>query len=116
MATKSMLIFDDGCKVCSLGVRSAATLTKDDDVRYVGMSTEEGKGYVQKHALDMNASAYLIHADGTVQEKEAMAAAVLRRGGPLGYVLSLPFRIPYVSRFLYNVLAWVRFHTTKTPH
>jgi hypothetical protein len=89
-------------------------LRTDQPVRPVGMNSPEGKKLVARHGLRMNESAYLIDTQGAVIEKEAMAASVLTRAGALGKLLSIPFRIPYVSRMLYTILAWVRFHTTTT--
>lgn len=114
MEEKAVLVFDDGCTMCSLGVRAVKRLTKDGTIRYVGMSSKEGEKYVSDHALDMGASAYLIDERGVVKGKEEMAASVLRRGGVAGTLLSVLFKIPYVSRLLYTILAWVRFHTTST--
>lgn len=113
---KLVLIFDDTCAMCSRGINFVDTLSKDLPVRPVSMHSVEGQRYIAVHKLDMNASAYLIDEHGVIKEKEAMAASVLRRAGILGKLLSIPFRIPYVSRMLYAMLAWVRFHTTSTKH
>jgi predicted DCC family thiol-disulfide oxidoreductase YuxK len=114
MEDTTVLVFDDRCATCSLGVRAVQRLNADNSIRYVGMNSPEGNKYVHDLNLDMNASAYLIDKHGTIKEKEAMAASVLAKSGVVGTLLSVPFRIPYVSRFLYTALAWVRFHTTTT--
>jgi predicted DCC family thiol-disulfide oxidoreductase YuxK len=114
MEKKLTVVFDDGCPMCTVGMNVADSLDGKDAVEFVGMNTERGKTLVQEHKLDMNASAYAFRADGTRTEKSQMMRDVLANNGVLGFIMSLPFRIPYLNDILYRILAWTRWHITKS--
>lgn len=114
MEKKLTVVFDDKCPTCTVGMNVADALDSHDAVEFVGMNTERGKALIQQHNLDMNASAYAFHADGTKTEKSRMMRDVLAHNGILGFLLSLPFRIPFVSDKVYSVLALHRKHVTKS--
>ncbi len=108
------VVFDDGCPTCTVGKDFAAAHDSGKALKFVGMNTEEGKALIEKHQLDMNASAYVLHHDGSRAAKSEMIREVLAHNGLLGFVFSLPFRIPYLSDVLYDLLALHRKHVTKT--
>lgn len=114
MEKKLTVVYDDGCPMCTVGMHVGNALDKKKDVEFVGMNTERGKNLIQEHRLDMNATAYAFHADGTASEKAQMILDVLARNGIFGFILSLPFRIPYVGNALYEVLAFIRWHITSS--
>ncbi len=108
------VVFDDGCPTCTVGKDFAQAHDADKALRFVGMNTEEGKALIEKYQLDMNASAYVLNEDGSLAAKAEMIREVLEHNGPIGFVFSLPFRIPFVSNVLYDLLALHRRHVTKT--
>ncbi len=111
---KEVVVFDDGCPTCTVGMEFAEAHDSKKALTFVGMNTEEGKALIEKNQLDMNASAYVLHEDGTRVEKARMMVEVLSHNGLLGFLLSIPFRMPYVSDWLYNVLTLHRKHVTKS--
>ncbi len=111
---KKLVVYDDGCPTCTVGKDFAESHDTDGALKFVGMNTEEGKTLIEKHQLDMNASAYVLREDGTRAGKAEMIREVLAHNGPLGFVLSLPFRVPYLSDVLYDLLALHRKHVTKS--
>lgn len=114
MEKKLTVVYDDGCPVCTVGKNTANALDREDAVDFVGMNTERGKTFIAQHNLDMNASAYALHEDGRITEKSQMVRDVLEHNGILGYLSSLPFRVPYFNDTLYDFLAWTRWHATKS--
>jgi predicted DCC family thiol-disulfide oxidoreductase YuxK len=115
MSTKLKVVYDDGCPMCTVGMNVADALDKDEAVEFIGMNTEEGKSLIRERGLDMNATAYAFHADGTTSEKRHMLRDVLAHNGPIGFVLSLPFRVPYLGDALYALFAFVRLRITRSP-
>ncbi len=111
---RKVVVFDDGCPTCTVGMEFAEAHDTEKLLTFVGMNTEEGKSLIEKHKLDMNASAYVLRDDGSHAEKSEMIREVLAHNGPLGFMFSLPFRIPYLSDALYDLLALHRKHVTKT--
>ncbi len=111
---KEVVVFDDGCPTCTVGMEFAEAHDSKKALTFVGMNTEEGKALIEKHQLDMSASAYVVQGDGTRVEKARMMVEVLSHNGLLGFVLSIPFRVPYLSDWLYNMLALHRKHVTKS--
>jgi predicted DCC family thiol-disulfide oxidoreductase YuxK len=100
--------------VCKVGMEFADKFDAKDELRFVGMNTEEGKELVRANGLDMNASAYVFRADGEKIEKRKMMVEILSHDGVLGFVLSLPFRVPILGDGLYYLLTVLRFHVTKS--
>lgn len=114
MEAKKTVIFDDGCPTCRVGMEFAQTHGGSESLEFVGMNTEEGKALIEKHQLDMNASAYVVHDDGSRAEKARMMVEIFSRAGFLGLLASLPFRVPIVGDWMYSLLALHRKHVTKT--
>lgn len=114
MEKKLTVVFDDGCPMCTVGMNVADALDKTDSIEFIGMNTDRGKDLILKHNLDMNKSAYAFRADGAVTEKSHMLRDVLMFNGPVGFFLSLPLRVPYLNNCLYGILAWIRWHVTKS--
>jgi predicted DCC family thiol-disulfide oxidoreductase YuxK len=100
---RKVVVFDDKCPACTVGMEFAESHDADSALKFVGINTEEGKMLIKKHDLDVNASAYVLHEDGSRAEKSAMMAEILSHNGFLGMVLSLPFRVPIVGNWLYYV-------------
>jgi predicted DCC family thiol-disulfide oxidoreductase YuxK len=111
---KKTVVYDDGCPTCTVGVEFAKKLDGKEALEFVGMNTEKGKQLVQENGLDMNASAYVLHSDGSRTEKARMMVEVLSHNGLIGFVLSLPFRVPVVGELLYYLLTLHRRHLTKS--
>lgn len=114
MEKKLTVVYDDKCPMCSVGMNVADSLDKKEVVDFVGMNTDRGRALIQEHKLDMNKSAYVFREDGTRTEKSRMIRDILEHNGFLGFLMSLPFRIPYLNDVLYNILAWTRWHITKS--
>ena len=92
----------------------AGALDNDKAVDFVGMNSERGKTLIEQHGLDMNQSAYAFNSDGTRSEKSHFMRDVLAHGGSVGFILSLPFRVPILGDLLYSLLATIRYHITKS--
>lgn len=107
------VIFDDGCPTCQVGMDMAEYLDTANTIEFVGMNTDEGKKLITQHGLDMERSAYAIH-DGSIMQKAAFMREVFGRSGIRGWLISLPFRIPYFSDRAYDLLARHRKHRTTT--
>ncbi len=114
METKKTVVFDDGCPTCTVGKDFAESHDAQKALTFVGMNTEEGKVLIEKHNLDMNASAYVLREDGSRAAKSEMIREVLAHNGLLGFVFSVPFRVPYLSDMLYDLLALHRKHVTRS--
>ena len=112
---KLTVVFDDKCPMCKVGMDVSGALDQEDSIDFVGMNTERGKAMIQRHGLDMNKSAYAFHMDGTMTEKSHMMRDILSRNGTLGFLMSLPFRVPYFGEVLYKLLATIRWHITSSP-
>ena len=112
MKEKLTVIFDDECSLCTAGRNFASKFDRNKTIQFIGMNTERGKELIDRHHLDMNQSAYAFREDGSRAEKSYMVRDVLAQNGLVGFLLSLPFRIPYVSDKLYDFLAQIRWHTT----
>ena len=108
MEKKLTVVFDDGCPLCTAGKNVAKALDKSEAVDFVGMNTERVRALIEEHRLDMNTSAYALRADGLKTEKSRMMRDVLRHNGLVGFLLSVPFRLPYLGDKLYDLLAWTR--------
>lgn len=111
---KKIVIYDDGCPTCTVGMEFAEKHDSDGAFTFVGMNTEEGQALIVKHQLDMSASAYVVHDDGSHAEKARMMVEIFSRAGFLGLLVSLPFRVPILGNWLYGLLALHRKHATKT--
>jgi predicted DCC family thiol-disulfide oxidoreductase YuxK len=113
MERKVKVIYDDGCPTCTVGMHIAHAIDHNDSLEFIGMNTEEGKRVIQEHGLDMEKSAYVIDGDA-ISGRAQMMRDVLARGGVIGFLLSLPFRIPLIGNALYDLLALHRKHVTRT--
>ena len=113
MEKRVKVIYDDHCPTCRIGISLADSLDRTGTLEFIGMNTEEGAELVREHSLDMSASAYIL--DGSkIEGKAAFMRTLFRRGGFLGFLISLPFRIPYVGTTLYSLLARHRAHVTTS--
>lgn len=113
MEKRVQVIYDDGCPTCTLGVHFAEGIDLRKELEFVGMNTTEGQRVISEHGLDMKKSAYVIE-NGAVSERAHMMRDVLARGGFIGLLLGLPFRVPYLGNALYDLLALHRRHVTRT--
>lgn len=111
---KKVVVYDDGCPTCTVGMEFAKKLDGEEVLEFVGMNTEKGGELVRTHGLDMNASAYVLHSDGSRTEKAKMMVEVLSHTGGLGFLLGLPFRVPFFGERLYYLLTLHRKHVTKS--
>lgn len=107
------VIYDDGCPTCTVGKNAAERLDTNRSIEFIGMNTEHGKQLIAEHDLNMNESAYALDKNG-ISKRSAMVRRVLARGGAVGAILSAPFRIPWLSDKLYDVLALHRRHITTS--
>ncbi|MBI5456930.1 DUF393 domain-containing protein [Candidatus Kaiserbacteria bacterium] len=114
MENKLTVVFDDGCPLCTVAKNVTDSLDKKDAMEFVGMNTERGQALIEEHKFDMNKSAYVVRTDGTTAEKAEMAREIFAHNGFLGFLFSLPFRIPYVGNLLYSAGPWTRWYTTKS--
>ena len=114
MEKKLTVVFDDGCPMCTVGMNVSDALDTERSIDFVGMNTERGKTLIKENELDMNASAYVFHPDGTKSEKSHMMRDILARNGFIGFILSLPFRVPYLNDALYKLLALIRWYITSS--
>jgi len=114
MAKKLTVVYDDGCPACTVGKNFSEKLDQEKSMEFVGMNSEQGRALIRQHDLDMNASAYAFREDGSKTARSRMMRDVLARNGWLGFLFSLPFRIPLLGDKLYDVLARHRRHTTKS--
>ncbi len=110
---KKVVVYDDGCPTCTVGMEFAKKLDGEQALEFVGMNSEKGKELVRANGLDMNASAYVLH-NGSKTGKAKMMVEILSHNGLFGFVLSLPFRLPVVGEWLYYLLTLHRKHVTKT--
>lgn len=113
MERKVKVIYDDGCPTCRVGISLAEKLDREHGMEFVGMNTDAGRAIIAEKKLDMAESAYLVDGD-SVAGKAAFMREVFSRGGLIGVLISLPFRVPYVGNALYRLLALHRRHVTKT--
>ena len=113
MERRVKVIYDDGCPTCSVGIAFADKLDHTDSMELIGMNTEEGKRIVSDRGLNMTESAYVIDGE-SISGKAAFMREVFRRGGLIGLLISLPFRVPYFGNVLYRLLALHRKHITRT--
>ncbi len=109
MDERPVVVYDDGCPACTVGKKLSERLDAKKNLDFVGMNTERGKGLVQTHDLNMHASAYLIEG-AVVSDKAKMMRDVLAHNGPIGFLMSLPFRIPWFGDRLYELIALHRSH------
>lgn len=114
MEKKLTVVYDDKCPMCTVGMNVVDALDDASAIDLVGMNSERGRELVAEHGLDMNASAYAIRTDGTRSEKVAFMRDILSHNGAIGSILSLPFRLPFVGNALYDLLAFIRYHTTAS--
>jgi predicted DCC family thiol-disulfide oxidoreductase YuxK len=113
MERKVKVIYDDGCPTCTVGISLAGTLDHADSMEFIGMNTDAGKHIIAEKGLDMVESAYVIDGE-RVEGKAAFMREVFSRGGVIGFLISLPFRIPIIGNAIYYLLALHRAHVTKT--
>lgn len=113
MERKVKVIYDDGCPTCTVGISIADRLDHADSMEFIGMNTDAGKQIIAEKGLDMMESAYVVDGDA-VAGKAAFMREVFSRGGVVGTLISLPFRIPILGNALYRLLALHRRHVTKT--
>lgn len=82
-------------------------------IEFIGMNTEHGERLITEHSLNMTESAYAIQ-ENAISKKSEMVRRVLAYNGIIGAILSIPFRIPWLSDKLYDVLALHRRHVTAS--
>ena len=111
---KLTVVFDDACPTCTVGKNFAQAHDKASALDFVGMHSERGQTLIRQHGLNMSDSAFAFHVDGSRTEKSQMIRDVLAHNGVIGFLLGLPFRIPYISDKLYDLLALHRRHRTKS--
>lgn len=112
MKKRLRVVYDDACPTCTIGKNIAEKLDRHHAVEFVGMHTDEGNRIVTEHALDMERSAYALTENG-ISQKARMMRAVLAHNGVIGFLVSLPFRIPWLGDRLYELIASHRRHITK---
>jgi len=110
---KLKVVFDDGCPTCTLGKNMSERLDTTHSIEFIGMNTENGKRLITEHGLNMTESAYAIQ-ENTISGKSGMVRRVLAYNGIIGAILSIPFRIPWFSDKLYDLLALHRKHVTTS--
>lgn len=113
METRVKVIYDDGCPTCTVGMHLAEGIDHTKSLDFIGMNTEEGRRIISEHKLDMRRSAYVIDGEN-ISGRADMMRKILSHGSIIGFLLSLPFRIPYLSNALYDLLARHRAHVTKS--
>lgn len=113
METRVKVIYDDGCPTCTVGMHLAEGIDRTKSLDFIGMNTDEGQRIIATHQLDMHRSAYVIDGEN-ISGRAEMMREVLSRGGSIGFLLSLPFRVPYLGNALYDLLARHRAHVTKS--
>ena len=110
---KLKVVFDDGCPTCTLGKNMSERLDTTHSIEFIGMNTEHGKRLITANGLNMTESAYAIQ-ENTISGKSEMARRVLAHNGIIGAILSIPFRIPWLSDKFYDVLALHRRHVATS--
>lgn len=109
MEKRLTVVYDDDCPTCTVGKNISEKLDKKQAIDFVGMNTERGRTLAHEHNLDVRASAYAIK-DGVVAGKSQMVRTVLAHNGILGFLVSLPFRIPWLGDRLYELIVRHRSH------
>jgi len=113
MVQRVKVIYDDKCPTCTVGMHLAEGIDHTQSLDFIGMNTEEGQRIIAEHTLDMRRSAYVI--DGkNIFGRADMMREVLSHGSIVGFLLSLPFRVPYLGNALYDLLARHRAHVTRS--
>ncbi|HWO07637.1 MAG TPA: DCC1-like thiol-disulfide oxidoreductase family protein [Candidatus Paceibacterota bacterium] len=101
---RPIVIYDDDCPVCTVGKNASERLDTEKHLEFVGMNTSRGRELVRTRNLDIHTSAYYIDGE-YVTEKARMMRDVLAHNGVVGFVASLPFRIPWFGDRLYELIS-----------
>jgi predicted DCC family thiol-disulfide oxidoreductase YuxK len=113
MESRMKVLYDDCCAACTVGKNFAQRFDHRYAIKFVGMSTEEGKRLMTAFRLDTNQSAYAVKG-GLILNKRQMMCEVLSHDGLIGSIVSIPFRIPYLGDWLYDLLAVCRSRITTS--
>lgn len=113
MESRMKVIYDDGCAACTVGKNFAQRFDHRYAIKFVGMNTEEGRHLMSAFRLNMDQSAYAVKG-GLILNKRQMMCEVLDHDGLIGFIVSIPFRIPYLGDILYDFLAACRNRITTS--